>query len=141
MVVRPSVLVVDDNVPLARAFALALERAGYAVRMAHSAEEGLRLAESVQVSAIVLDLRMPFINGAGFLYRLRAFGQHRHTPVLVVTGGAVDEEMRADLAELGAVLRFKPIGLHALIGEVDALLDPPAPSMTAVSSHAILRAR
>ena len=49
---------------LARAFALALEREGYSVRTANSAEHGLRLLRSEQPAAIILDLKMPFINGA-----------------------------------------------------------------------------
>jgi DNA-binding NtrC family response regulator len=65
-----TVLVIDDQVSLARAVALALERAGgYLVHIAHTAEDGLRLAEREHPAAIVLDLRMPFINGTGFLYR------------------------------------------------------------------------
>jgi DNA-binding response OmpR family regulator len=97
--------------------------------MAHTAEDGLRLAQSEQPSAIILDLRMPFINGTGFLYRLREYPQHSDTPVMVVTGESVNEEMRTDLAELRAVLRFKPLGMAQLLAEVGALLqNPPGPA-------------
>ena len=126
-VVRPArtVLVVDDDVPLARAFALALESEGYVVHTAHSAEDGLRLAQREHPEAIMLDLRMPFINGAGFLYRLRASSQH-NTPVMVVTGGDVNAELHAELVDLGAVLRFKPLGMADLITAMGAMVsDPP----------------
>jgi DNA-binding response OmpR family regulator len=127
--VRPmlqhTVLVIDDQVSLARAFALALESAGYVVHTAHTAEDGLRLAQSEHPAAIILDLRMPFINGTGFLYRLRTLPQQRETPVMVVTGADVNEELRAELADLRAVLRFKPLGVAALIAEVGALLSHP----------------
>src|SRR5262245_55953186 len=76
-----TILVIDDHVSLARAFAMALKHEGYLVHTAHRAEDGLRLAQSEHPDAIILDFRMPFINGAGFLYRLRDFpGQHL-TPV------------------------------------------------------------
>ena len=128
-----TVLVIDDQVGLARAFALALESAGYVVHTANTAEDGLRLAESEHPAAIVLDLRMPFINGTGFLYRLRALPRLRDTPVMVVTGITVDEEMRAELADLRAVVRFKPIGVSDLIAGVGALLSqPPASSSASV---------
>ena len=117
-----TILVVDDHVNLAKAFAFVLHRAGYRVHTANAAEEGLRLARCERPSAIVLDLRMPFINGAGFLYRLRDCPEHRDTPVLVVTGGAVDEQMRSELADLRAVVRFKPLGMTQLLAEVDALV-------------------
>jgi PleD family two-component response regulator len=82
-----TVLVIDDQVTLARAFALALESVGYMAHIAHTAEDGLRLAQREHPAAIILDLRMPFISGTGFLYRLRALPQHRDTPVMVVTEG------------------------------------------------------
>jgi DNA-binding response OmpR family regulator len=118
-----TILIIDDHVNLARAFAMALEREGYVAYAANTAEDGLRLAQSEHPAAIVLDFRMPFINGVGFLYRLRAAAGQADTPVMVVTGAAVDEEVRAELADLRAVLRFKPMGVNDLLSEVRALLD------------------
>jgi DNA-binding response OmpR family regulator len=126
-----AVLVIDDEVSLARAVALALERAGYVVHTAQTAEDGLRLAQSEHPAAIILDLRMPFINGTGFLYRLRALPQHVGTPVMVVTGADVNEDLRAELTDLHAVLRFKPFRMSELVTEVGALLSHPLmPSST-----------
>ena len=85
MIAAPTILVIDDHEMLARAFAMALEREGYDVHTAYTAEHGLRLAKSEHPAAIILDLQMPFINGAGFLYRLRTSPEHSQTPVMVVT--------------------------------------------------------
>ena len=131
-----TVLVVDDDASLARLVGLALVRAGYLVHIAHTAEDGLRLAQSEQPAAIIVDLRMPFINGTGFLYRLRACPEHGETPVMVVTGEAESDEMRADMAALRAVLRFKPLGMSELITEVRALLSHPPRSSSALASAA-----
>jgi CheY-like chemotaxis protein len=117
------ILIIDDNVNLAKGFALVLQRKGYRVNVAHTAEEGLRLAQADNPAAVVVDFRMPFINGTGFLYRLRACPRHLRTPVLVVTGAAVTDEMRAEIADLHAELRFKPLGVDELLAEVGALLD------------------
>jgi two-component system, OmpR family, manganese sensing response regulator len=119
------ILIIDDNVNLAKGFALVLQRSGYRVNVAHTAEEGLRLAQADNPAAVVVDFRMPFINGAGFLYRLRACAKHANTPVLVVTAAAVTDEMRAQLAELRAELRFKPLGVQDLLAEVAALVGEP----------------
>jgi DNA-binding response OmpR family regulator len=129
-----TVLVVDDDVSLARLVGIVLERAGYVVHIAHTAEDGLRLAQSENPAAIILDFRMPFINGTGFLYRLRACPEHRDTPVLIVTGESVSDEMRADLAALRAVLRFKPLAMSELITEVSALFSHPPQSSSALAS-------
>jgi CheY-like chemotaxis protein len=103
-----TIVVIDDHVSLAKGFAMALEQGGFSAHVAHTAEDGLQLVQSRNPDAIVLDFRMPLINGAGFLYRLRQLSQFRTTPVLVVTGGSVNEEVREELRNLHAVLRFKP---------------------------------
>ena len=109
------VLIIDDNVNLARGFATALGCAGFNVSVAHTADEGLRLAAEGRPQAILLDFRMPFVNGVGFLYRLRKLPALRETPVMVITGASVDEETRKDLRNLHAGLRFKPLGLKDLV--------------------------
>jgi two-component system chemotaxis response regulator CheY len=119
------ILIIDDNVNLAKGFALVLQRSGYRVNVAHTAEEGLRLAQADNPAAVVVDFRMPFINGAGFLYRLRACAKHAKTPVLVVTAATITDEMRAQLAELRAELRSKPLGVEDLLAEVGALVGDP----------------
>src|ERR1700682_5329940 len=79
-------LIVDDDDSTIETFARILTLEGYEVRTATSAESGLREIESGYPDAIILDLRMPFINGLGLLYRLRAVQSQRQTPVVVVTG-------------------------------------------------------
>src|SRR5712691_9116989 len=109
-------VIVDDDEAITRTFAKMLTLEGYQVRTAGTAEQGLLEAESFQPDGIILDLRMPLINGLGFLYRLRAQGRHRHTPVVIVTGDyCLDDSVLNELRELGADLRFKPLWLEDLV--------------------------
>ena len=110
-----TILVIDDDRTVTETFATALHREGFNVRTAMNAENGLREASSSHADAIILDLRMPLINGLGFLYRLRTSDEHRNTPVAVVTGAVVDDSMQAELTELGAELRFKPLWLEDVV--------------------------
>jgi DNA-binding response OmpR family regulator len=119
---NPRILIIDDNVNLARGFAIALNRAGYDAVVAHTADDGLSLAAEHQPDAILVDFRMPFVNGVGFLYRLRELPSLRDVPVMVITGASVNEETRKDLQELRATLRFKPLALAALLEDMRALL-------------------
>jgi CheY-like chemotaxis protein len=112
---RRTILVVDDDRTVTETFATALNREGFNVRTAMNAENGLREANSSHADAIILDLRMPLINGLGFLYRLRTSDQHRNTPVAIVTGAVVDDSTQAELNELGAELRFKPLWLEDVV--------------------------
>ena len=129
-----TVLIIDDNVVLARAFARVLTDAGYSVHTWHSAEDGLRQAKVQPPDAIILDFQMPFVNGVGFLYRLRADRTLRETPVMVVTGVALDEQRVAELAELNAVVRLKPLGVEQLLAETRALLADACPASPRVAA-------
>jgi DNA-binding response OmpR family regulator len=123
MATGSTVLIVDDHVTLAKGFAQVLTGAGYAVHTAFIASDGLALACEHRPDVIVLDIGMPFVNGVGLLYRLRAMPEHAQTPVLIVTGATVTDETRADLLRLGARLRCKPIGATELLDEVHDLLS------------------
>src|SRR5205085_1677433 len=70
----------------------------------------------VRPAAVVVDFRMPLMNGLGLLYRLREAEGVQRTPVMVVTGDtSLDGDVRAQLQDLGAVVYFKPITADALL--------------------------
>jgi len=118
-----TVLVVDDDKGVTQTFALMLRLEGYRVRTAVSAEEGLIEAEQRHPDAIILDLRMPLVDGLGFLRRLRAHDDQRATPVAIVTGDyLLDDSVSTELRELGAELRFKPLWLAELVDLVGHLI-------------------
>jgi CheY-like chemotaxis protein len=123
---KPTILVVDDDRAVVETFAAALHRDGFNVRTASSAEIGLREAADHHADAIILDLRMPLINGLGFLYRLRTWDRHRSTPVAFVTGALVDDSLQAEMTELGAELRFKPLWLEDVVELARHLVARPA---------------
>jgi DNA-binding response OmpR family regulator len=117
------ILIVDDDEGVTQTFARMLRLEGYQVRTAVSAEKGLQEAESSRPDAIILDLRMPLVDGLGFLRRLRARDEQRSTPVAIVTGDYfLDESVSTELRALGAELRFKPLWLEDLVGLARNLL-------------------
>ena len=72
---------------------------------------------------MILDLRMPFINGLGLLYRLRTVDPDRRTPVMVVTGDqCLDDSVIDELHQLGADVRFKPLWIEDLVDVARSLL-------------------
>jgi DNA-binding response OmpR family regulator len=117
---------------VAAVFASALIGAGYHVRIAHSAQEALVELDAQRPDAIILDFQMPFINGFGFLYRLRARPAYRHTPVLFVSGESFTDELLVEVHDLGAEFRQKPIALQELQDVIHRLLTavPPASERT-----------
>jgi len=118
------ILIVDDDEGVPQTFARMLRLEGYQVRTAVSAETGLREAEHSHPDAIILDLRMPLVDGLGFLRRLRAHDQQRTTPVAIVTCDYfLDETVATELQQLGAELKFKPLWLEDLVGLARNLLQ------------------
>jgi DNA-binding response OmpR family regulator len=117
------ILIVDDDEGVTQTFARMLRLEGYQVRTAVSAEKGLQEAEQSHPDAIILDLRMPLVDGLGFLRRLRSRDAHSATPVAIVTGDYfLDDAVSNELRELGAELRFKPLWLEDLVGLARNLL-------------------
>jgi DNA-binding response OmpR family regulator len=118
-----SILIVDDDEGVTQTFARMLQLEGFAVRTAGSAETGLVEAAAMLPDAIIIDLRMPPVDGLWFLRRLRERERGRTTPVAVVTGDCdLAEETSAELAALGAELRFKPIWHEELVRLARTLL-------------------
>ena len=63
----PTILIVDDDEGVTTTFARMLRLEGYEVHTALNAETGLQEAEATSPDAIILDLRMPLLDGLGFL--------------------------------------------------------------------------
>ena len=112
----PSVVIIDDDVSVTDTFSRMLRLEGYQVWAALSAAEGLRLAEAHRPDALILDLRMPVTSGLEFLRALRALPSLTATPVAIVTGDYyLEEAQAAEIAALGAELRYKPLWLEELV--------------------------
>jgi DNA-binding response OmpR family regulator len=120
MIVSATILIVDDEYAVARGIQYALEQEGYQVSVAGSGEEALAVAGELAPDLVVLDVRMPGIDGFETLRRLRGDGSK--APVLMLT--ARDEEMDKVIGlEMGADdYMTKPFGLRELLSRVKALL-------------------
>src|SRR5262245_9207759 len=96
----PTVLIVEDNDEIAGAFAALLEQEGYAVSTASDAGEALlSLRNGMAPDVIILDLRLPTLDGLAFRREQMAHPQLADIPVIVVSAAGLREEQEA--AELG----------------------------------------
>lgn len=93
-----SVLVVEDDVDLASLMALVLADAGYRVRTAPEGGAALQRVAEEMPGLILLDMRMPGMNGWEFARQFRAL-HGRAAPIVVVTAA---ENARARAAEVEA---------------------------------------
>lgn len=101
MTTHPNILVVEDDAALNDAYKVILETAGYNVRTAFNGEEALKLVAEEEPTIIFLDLRMPVMDGIGFL---RAYQpKEKHPEVNIIVFSNYDMQREVDEAyELGA---------------------------------------
>ena len=118
-----SILIVDDDRSVADTFARMLKLEGFTVATALDASAGLELADSMRPQAIILDMRMPLVNGIQFLRQVRARPHLVDIPVAIVTGDYfLSDALQQELKTLGASLRFKPLWLEDLVALARTLI-------------------
>ena len=89
-----TVLIVDDDRDVLRAFQKRLWSAGLRVLTAASGVHALQLANESQADAVILDVRLPGpLNGFSLAAALRRLPKWRQTPIVFVTG-AVEDGMK-----------------------------------------------
>ena len=113
------ILIVDDEVPLARQIAAALTEDGHDPKTVHSGEAALDEMSNGPFDLIVLDVGLPGIDGFELLRRLRT--QHLASRVLLLTArSAVDDRVTG--LQLGADDYLpKPFAMRELVARVRAL--------------------
>lgn len=113
-----SVLLVEDDPLLGEGMRRALERVGYAVTWAKDGEEALAAVSTQKYSCMLLDLRMPLMNGLEALKRIRARGDR--TPVIIVTANERSEQKVEGLDAGADDYLVKPFDLDELLARVRA---------------------
>lgn len=114
-----SILVVEDDQEIRDFLALVLEGEGYAVHTAPNGEVALGLIRQQAPDLILLDMRMPVMDGWAFVPAYR--GQPGpHAPIVVLTA-ARDAEQTAREVQADAHLG-KPFNLNDLLSVVRAAL-------------------
>lgn len=102
------VLLVDDDAPVARAMARLLS--GYSVDVANDVSEAKLLLGKNAYSAVVCDLRMTGASGGMVLFgHLRETNPRLAKRFMLVTGGGLSPEERAELDAFGAPILMKPV--------------------------------
>lgn len=89
-------LIIEDEVQIARFLELELRHEGYEVGKAHDGREGLEMALEHEFDLIILDVMLPSLNGMEVLRRLR---QSKLTPVIMLTAKSdvTDKVMGLDI--------------------------------------------
>jgi len=116
------VLLVDDDISLARLFQYNLNKAGLNCIIATSAEEGLKLVKADPPDIIISDIMMPIIDGYEFRRMLMADSQFRQIPFIFLTSKG-DENDVLDGYDMGiADYVIKTAGPRIVVAKVSAII-------------------
>ena len=116
---RGTVLVVEDEPGIREMVSLALEPAGYHVRVAEDGQEGLKLFFSCQPELVLLDIMMPKMDGWKLLERIREVSD---VPVIVLTALGQESNRVRGLRSGADDYLVKPFSLRELVARVETVL-------------------
>ncbi|MBF0422313.1 MAG: response regulator [Magnetococcales bacterium] len=119
----PNILIVDDQSANLVALKKLLSVLQAKVLEARSGEEALTLCMEHDFALLLLDVRMPGMDGYEVLEILRGTGRNRHVPVLFLTAAQIEERHRLKGYEAGAVdFMQKPLDDRILLSKVGVFL-------------------
>jgi DNA-binding response OmpR family regulator len=117
------ILVVDDDRSILALVCELLSDAGYRVQGTADPVEGLRLVQTFDPGLIVLDMRMPVLDGWQFRDELVA--RAIDTPIIVMTAAQDARRVAQEIQAAGYVA--KPFDIDELLHVVGGILPPPPP--------------
>jgi serine phosphatase RsbU (regulator of sigma subunit) len=119
---RQRLVIIDDNANDLQVTRRFLERRGYDVAPAHSGEEGLALARQQIPDAIIVDYRMPGMDGFEVARRIKADAELQTIPVLMLTGADSASNVVEGLGAGADDFVTKGSDIEVLVARLRALL-------------------
>jgi two-component system response regulator HydG len=114
---KASILIVDDNISLARTTALILGRKGYAVDMAQDGPTAIEKALHTPFDVALMDIKMPLMNGVETYKRIKAICPG--TAVIMMTAYAVEDLVAEALQEGAYAVIYKPLDMERTLELVE----------------------
>ena len=117
------ILIVEDNDASRKLVRDLLTIKGYRVVEAETGEEGVRLAQEHCPSLVLMDIRLPGIDGIQALGRLRAEVDTREIPAMAVTASVMASDRQKVLDAGFDAFQSKPIRVKHFLAAVEQLLE------------------
>lgn len=117
------ILYVEDNDDNIYVISHRLGRAGFTVLVARDGEQGVAMARAERPDVILMDLRLPVIDGWEATRRIKADPATRHIPILALSAHAMTGDRANALAAGCDDYDTKPVDLPRLRTKIAALLN------------------
>ncbi|NQT30466.1 MAG: response regulator [Candidatus Saganbacteria bacterium] len=116
------VLVIEDEKELAEMIKMRLLKERYEVELAYDGEEGLAKAKSLMPDLIILDIKMPKLDGYTVCEMLKSDKKYKHIPIIMLTVRVSKMEMKRGFEAGTDEYLTKPYDGEALISKVKEYL-------------------
>jgi DNA-binding NtrC family response regulator len=113
------VLLVDDEEELVTTLRERLEIRGMQAESATSGEQALRMVQATPFDVVVVDLKLPGLDGTKIVDRIRE--RRPGTPVVLITGHGSGHGELEDLAECDYPILLKPFPIQRLVDQIQEL--------------------
>lgn len=121
-IMRPKILLVDDDPAIREMLGRILSQEGYAVLPAANGQEALELAAASEVDLLLLDLNLPVRNGWETFEQITT--EHPLLPIIIIT--ARPNQLFPALAAGAGALMEKPLDFSKLLQTIRGLLEESA---------------
>jgi len=113
------IVVIDDEIAVAKSGAAMLRFRGYSPEIATSGLEGIELVNRIDPQLVITDMRMPLVTGEDVFHALRASPRTFNIPVLIISAYGWEHCKEAGDAHLQ-----KPFRVNELLRMVESLIAP-----------------
>ena len=117
------ILLVEDNEMNRDMLTRRLERKGYEVVIAIDGQEAVRMAQSLTPDLILMDIRLPLIDGWEAMRRIKIMPETQYIPIIALTAHAMTGDMEKCMDAGCDDYDTKPIDLPRLLEKMQALLN------------------
>ncbi len=126
---KPSVLIIEDEAALCTLLRYNLEREGYKVYEARNGEEALSVAAESSPDLIILDWMLPELSGIEICRRLRARGDLRSVPIIMLTAKGEESDRIRGLDTGADDYIVKPFSMSEFLARVRAVMRRIRPGL------------
>ena len=137
---KERILIIEDERSLTEVLSYNLYQEGYEVVVAHEGREGLRKAQTLLPSLVILDLMLPGLDGLAICRELRAASPTASIPILMLTAKAEETDQVVGFAVGADDYVTKPFSVKVLLQRVKVLLrrgSAPEPSAEVIEACGI----
>ncbi|HAJ33639.1 MAG TPA: response regulator [Candidatus Atribacteria bacterium] len=120
---RKKILVVDDDKKNRYLISFLLEKNAFEVIVATNGLEGIEAVKKQQVDLIIMDIKMPKMNGYEATKRIRRLKKYKSIPIIALTSYAMMEDRKKAIKAGCTGYISKPINLETFLEEIKKCLE------------------